>query len=51
MGEARTLSDIFYPPRTVRSSLFNILALENVTLELKPQCANMLSKFMGIDDT
>jgi len=38
MGEARpiTLNDIFYPPRTTAQSCFNISALENVTLELKP---------------
>jgi len=50
MGEARTLTDIFYPPKTTTPSCFNVPALENVNLELKPQYAHMLPKFTGIED-
>ena len=37
MSEVRTLNDIFYSPRTSIPSCFNVPALENVTLKLKPQ--------------
>jgi len=46
----RTLNDIFYPPRTTKSSCFNILVLENVTLKLKLQYTHMLPKYMSIED-
>jgi len=41
VSEARpiTLNDIFYLSRTTARACFNISALENVTLELKPQYA------------
>jgi len=50
MGESRTLNDVFYPPRTTTPLCFNIPALENVILELKPQYAHMTPKFTGIED-
>ena len=50
MDEVRTHNDIFYLPRTTTSSCFNILALENVTLELKPQYTHTLPKFTGKED-
>jgi len=39
-----------YPPMTTEPLCFNILDPENVTLELKPQYANMLPKFTDIED-
>ena len=45
-----TFNDIFYPPRTTEPSCFNIPALENLTLDLKPQFTGMLPKFITIGD-
>jgi len=52
MGEARaiTINGFFYPVRTTALSCFNTHALENVTLELKPQYAYMLAKLKRVDD-
>jgi len=50
MVGARTLNDIFYPPKITTTSSFNTAALENVTLELKPQYTNVLPKFTGLQD-
>ena len=50
MSEDRILNDIFYPPKTTTPLCFNIPALENVTLKLKPQYAHMLHKFTGVED-
>jgi len=51
MGETRTLNDIFYLPRTIMPSCFNIPVLKNITLEPKPQYTYILPKFTGIEDT
>jgi len=50
MGKVRTLNDIFYPSRITTPCSFNIPALENITLKLKPQYTYILHKFTTIDD-
>ena len=51
MAQERSLSDIFYPPRTALSSCFSILDLgPNVTFELRPQYTQMLPKLTGLED-
>ena len=53
MGEAepwpRILNDIFCPPRSPTLSCFNISAVENISLKLKPQYTHILPKFIGIE--
>ena len=51
MAQERSLSDIFYPPRTALPSCFTIPDLgPNVTFELKPHYTQMLPKFAGLED-
>ena len=50
IGEGRTLNGIFYQSRTTALSCFNIPALENVALELKPQYTHMLPNFTDVED-
>ena len=51
MAQERTLSDIFYPPRTALPSCFVVPNLPpNVTFELKPHYTQMLPKFAGLED-
>jgi len=51
VAQERTLSDVFYPPRTALPSCFVMLDLaQNVTFELKPHYTQMLPKFTGLED-
>ena len=51
MAQERSLSDIFYPPRTVLTSCFTISDLgQNVTFELWPHYTQIISKFTGLED-
>jgi len=50
MTEERSLSDIFYPPRTTMPSCFNLADLgPTVTFDLIPY-TQMLPKFTGLED-
>ena len=49
MAQERSLSEIFYPPRTALSSCFTIPDLgPNVTFELRPLYTEILPKFTGL---
>jgi len=51
MTQERTLSDIFYPPRTTLPSYFVMPNLApNVTFKLKAHYSQMLPKFTGLGD-
>jgi len=51
IAQERSLSDIFYPPRTALPSCFTIPDLEpNVTFELRPHYTQMLPEFTGLED-
>ena len=51
IAQERSLSDIFYTPKTILSSCFTIPDLRpNVTFELKPYYTQMLPKFTGLED-
>ena len=51
MAQERTLSDIFYPPRTTFPSCFVMPNIApNVTFKLKPHYSQMLLKFTGLED-
>jgi len=51
MAQERTLSNIFYPPRSALPSCFAMPNLApSMTFELKPYYTHMLHKFTGLDD-
>ena len=51
MAQERSLSDIFYPPRTALPSCFTIPNLgPNATFKLRPHYTQMLPKFTGLED-
>jgi len=58
MEQERPLNEIFYPPRTILPSYFNLPGLgPEVTLELRPHCTQLrphytqrLPKFTGLED-
>jgi len=51
MTQERSLSDIFYPPRTALPSCFTIPDIgPNVTFELRPHYTYTLPKFTGLED-
>jgi len=51
MAQERSLSEIFYPSRTILPSCFTIPDLgPNVAFELRPHYTQMLPKFTGLED-